>query len=121
MAGIDLIVERRYTEGGVAKLEQITWQHIPDPEIRWRFVRRRFRRPKLVEVGNGQVPDGRGRPLPEWCAPDYPPNRWLWIRAAQHAADLTVVADGVDGLYPPESPYWDLYSLPLRPGVVLET
>lgn len=118
MAGIDLIIERRYTEGRVAKLEQITWQHIPDPEIRWQYVQRRFRKPKLVEVDNNQVPDRRGRPLPEWCAPDYPPNRWLWIRASSPAADLGSVAQ-VDGVYPDDSPWWSYYDIPLRAGVVL--
>jgi hypothetical protein len=118
----DLIVARRYLEGGVEVVEEITWRHVPDPGERWRWVRRRFRSPKLVPLESGKV-DGRGRALPEWCAPGVVPNRWLWVQASRPAADLEVVApDAIDGgtrFFLPGSSYWDYYGLPLRAGVRL--
>lgn len=120
--GADLIVVRRYLDGGVELVEEITWRHVPDPGERWRWVKRRFRSPKLVAVEGGTV-DGRGRALPEWCAQTAVPNRWLWIQASRPAADLgSVEPDAVEGgtrFFAQDSPYWDYYGLPLRPGVVL--
>lgn len=122
--GIHLVVERRYLEGGREKVEQVTWEHLPDVLPGVRLVPRRFRKPKFVAVKSSERPDPRGRPLPGWCAPDYPPNRWLWVQAAQPAADLSTVipsAVGSDGsaVHGPGSAYWSYYDLPLRDGVVL--
>lgn len=121
--GADLIVVRRFLEGGAEWVEETTWRHVPDPDVRWRYVKRWLRPARLERVENTASPDGRGRALPGWCAPNLEPNRWLWIQASHPAADLaSVEPDEVrDGtrFFGRESPYWDYYALPLRAGVVL--
>ncbi len=125
---VDLIVARHYHEGDIHKVERVTWRHLPVPDPMWRWQSRRFRKPKLVEMTTAEGPDAaKGRPLPGWCAPDYAPNRWIWIRAANPAADLASIApdgigedeQGIVHFHSSDSVWWSLYEIPLRVGCVL--
>lgn len=119
----DIVVTRRYLDCGVEKQERVTWRHVPDPGPRWTFQRRKWRKPKMVQVRT--VPDlDDSRPLPGWADPGLTPNRWAFLMVADCAADLAwVEPDAVDAdgtkYYGPASLFWSPYEIPLRAGCVL--
>ncbi len=118
-------MRRAYLDQGIEALEAITWRHVPDPEPGWRMEARRWRKPKFTQTTLTAGPDLRGRPLPLWAKPPVGlVNRWVWYIASAPANDLTQVPEpvlDVEGTahHDPRSPYWSIYTLPLRPGVVL--